>query len=373
MGDLIQTAEKTGVCVSKGAATIRGDVVWPSMLAQPPRPPAVVYLDLNHFIYLAIVVVGKIAPVGYPQLLAAARDAVNTGRAIFPLSATHLMEVSKIGKTKRRADVANVMAELSGFTYILGRSLIMELEIEASLSLLAGQDLTTVGPVDLIGYGGLWPFGQRMLITLVDDGGQETTQQVRAAMGPEAFDDTMAHANWDAQMLLLIGGDSGHPQATWRTALDGRAQREVGQVAAIDTRPNYRQSGLRDVINAAEAFVELNTSLKAGMLRSGLEPEQFFPTPQDARRFNDGMPSTRVAVSLKTHYHRNRQHNWTTNDMHDIDALAVAVPYCDAVFVDKAMLNGLTSSPELNLFGTRLPSTPVELADWLDQLPARAV
>lgn len=49
------------------------------------------------------------------------------------------------------------------------------------------------------------------------------------------------------------------------------------------------------------------------------------------------MPSVRVAVSLKTHYHKNRQHNWTTNDMYDIDALAVAMPYCDAVFADKAM------------------------------------
>lgn len=131
-----------------------------------------------------------------------------------------------------------------------------------------------------------------------------------------------------------------------------------------------RQDGLRDVINAAEAYVELNTVLKAGVVRSGLDPKQLFPTPQDARRFSDGMPSTRVAVSLKTHYHENRQHNWKTNDIHDIDALAVAVPYCDAVFTDKAMLSGLTSSPELKVFGTQLPRTPDELADWLDQRPA---
>jgi hypothetical protein len=81
------------------------------------------------------------------------------------------------------------------------------------------------------------------------------------------------------------------------------------------------------------------------------------------------MPSVRVAVSLKTHYHKNRQHNWTTHDMHDIDALAVAVPYCHAVFTDNAMWNALTSSPELRLFGTELPRTPTDLADWLDQLP----
>ena len=107
-----------------------------------------------------------------------------------------------------------------------------------------------------------------------------------------------------------------------------------------------------------------------GVVRSGFDALQLFPTPEDARSFSDGLPSVRVAVSLKTHYHKDRQHKWTTNDIHDIDALAVAVSYCDAVFADKAMRSGLRSSPELKLFGTKLPRTPVELAEWLDQRPA---
>jgi hypothetical protein len=317
-------------------ATIRDDVVWPPLLVRPQRPLAVVYLDLNHFINLAKVAIGKAAPAGYPELLAAARDAANTGRATFPLSATHLLEISKIGKAKQRADVANVMAELSGFNYLLGRPLVIELEIEASLSLLVGRDLTTVGPVDLIGYGGLWPIGERWRITIADAQGQETTEQVRAAMGPAVFDDLMGEAQRVGQLHFLNGGDNGHPQA-WHAAFEARARHELELVAAIDKEPDYRQDGRRDVINANEAYNELNTYLKAGVDRSGLEPLQLFPTPEDARSFSDGMPSVRVAVSLKTHYHKNRQHNWTTNDMYDIDALAVAMPYCDAVFADKAM------------------------------------
>ena len=35
------------------AYAIRDDVVWPSRLSQPSRPPAVVYLDMNHYINLA--------------------------------------------------------------------------------------------------------------------------------------------------------------------------------------------------------------------------------------------------------------------------------------------------------------------------------
>lgn len=356
---------------------IRADVVWPPLLIRPPRPPAVVYIDLNHFINLAKVAIGKTAPAGYAELLAAARDAVRTGRAIFPLSVTHLLEVSDISQARQRADVANVMAELSKFHYLLGRALIMEFEIEASVGLLLGRDVTTVGPADLIGYGGFWPFGERMRAKIVNAKGQDTTEQCRAEMGADEFDATMARANWDAQMLLLNGGDSGHPQGTWRPDMESRAQREIDQVAAIDTDPAYRGVRLRDVVNAVEMYGEMNRLVAACLDRNGVWLNDLFPVAdgkpvdvQAARDFTDGMPSTRVSVSLKAHYHRNREHDWKTNDIHDIDALAGAVPYCDAVFADKAMRNGLLASPELALFGTVLPRTPIELADWLNQLPA---
>jgi hypothetical protein len=350
-------------------AAIRDDVVWPPLLVRPQRPPAIVYLDQNHWVNFAKVIAGRPTPEGYPRLLTAARNAVATGHAMFPLSATHLMEVSNIGDVTRRANVANIMAELSGFYYLLGRPLVIELEIEASLSLLVGQDLTTVGPVGLVGYGGLWPFGQWWNVTSTDATGQDTTEQLRAAMGDAAFNAAIAQADREAQLLLLSGGDSGHPPGTWRAGMEARAKREIGQIAAIDTEPSYRQSGLRDVINANEAFHELNEYLAAGTHRSGLDLLEIFPTPEDARRFSDGMPSVRVAASLKTHFHKNRQHKWKTNDMYDIDALSVAVPYCHAVFTDNAMRNALTRSPELNLFGTKLVTTPTDLGDWLDQLP----
>jgi hypothetical protein len=75
-------------------------------------------------------------------------------------------------------------------------------------------------------------------------------------------------------------------------------------------------------------------------------------------------------VSLKAAYHKDNRHEWTTNDIHDIDALSIAVPYCDAVFTDKAARNKVVSSPELEVFGTVLPRTPEKLADWLNDLPA---
>lgn len=87
------------------------------------------------------------------------------------------------------------------------------------------------------------------------------------------------------------------------------------------------------------------------------------------RDFSDRMPSTRVAASIKERYHRDSRHNWTLNDVNDIDALSIAVPYCDAVFTDKAARNNVKQSRELRLFETELPRRPEDLAAWLDDLP----
>jgi len=48
------------------------------------------------------------------------------------------------------------------------------------------------------------------------------------------------------------------------------------------------------------------------------------------------MPSTEVAIELKTAWHRNGQRDWSVHDIDDIDAMALAVPYCDVVVTEKA-------------------------------------
>jgi hypothetical protein len=45
-----------------GMAEAVAEIVWPPRIVQPARPPALVYLDLNHYIYLARAAAGLTAP-----------------------------------------------------------------------------------------------------------------------------------------------------------------------------------------------------------------------------------------------------------------------------------------------------------------------
>ncbi|WP_150244142.1 hypothetical protein [Nocardiopsis quinghaiensis] len=95
-------------------------LVWARVMR--PRVP-IIYIDMNHFIGMARANTGDVkTPRGYRELFDAARKATQQGRALVPLSTQHLFEISAINDPRQRKDIANVMEELSGFQYLLGRS-----------------------------------------------------------------------------------------------------------------------------------------------------------------------------------------------------------------------------------------------------------
>jgi len=64
------------------------------------------------------------------------------------------------------------------------------------------------------------------------------------------------------------------------------------------------------------------------------------------RAFIRHMPSSEVAIELKTALHKDagRAMRWLRNDVTDIDQSAMAVPYCDVVVTDKATADALVKA-----------------------------
>ena len=106
------------------------ELVWPSGVRRDASLPLLVYLDLNHWVGLAKAATGHRDGARYQTLLEACRTVRQASAALFPLSATHYMEVAKIADARRRADLAGILEELSGFHTLLARSAIVELEFD---------------------------------------------------------------------------------------------------------------------------------------------------------------------------------------------------------------------------------------------------
>ncbi|MCA0146666.1 hypothetical protein [Blastococcus sp. LR1] len=328
-----------------------------------------VYLDLKDWINLARVAKGLSTPAGYPELLLAARRAVLRGTALFPLSATHYMEMSGIADPAQRRDVASVMEELSGFRVLLGRPSIMRLEIEAALDRIQGLS-SPVDTLALLGRSVGWAYGRRGGLRMGYDGRDVTSEFEQQPWYQEmlrAFERRMLEGLSDAEDASLRLTNSDYQPEFVQQFSEQRARQEREQAARLDAAPRWRRGRLRDVISARELALEWAEALNEAVAQRGMSLDDLFGTDREAiRAFADGMPSNSVVISIKTAYHRNDQHNWTANDIHDIDALAVAVPYCDAVLTDKAARNAVVSTKVDRQAATFMPRTAGELAEWLD-------
>lgn len=318
-------------------------LAWPRRLEVPPDNVTVVYLDLNHWISLAQASVGHIKGRPFTGTLAACRRARNDGVAVFVLSAVHYMEMSKIKDPAQRWAVADVMEELSGFASLVSRVVVMELELATMLNDFV-QEPNTLPTVPLLGRGVRHSFGQSSGIRIMGPAG-DATAAVRERMGAEAFDGLVTQAELLFDRSVLRGPANNEiddlralgwkPEVAIQVA-ESRAAEERAQVLRLDRETRWRRDRLRDIVAGRELVIEFQDMLPQALAQRNLRLPDVLSDPESARRFVRAMPSTEVSIELKTAWHRNSGKLWTANDIYDLDALSLAVPYCDVVATDKA-------------------------------------
>jgi hypothetical protein len=353
------------------------DPLWPTGLRRDPTPPFLVYLDLNHWIGLADVVANRPTGEGYKDALTACRAAKQNGLAAFPLSGTHYMEVSKIVDPSRRANLAAIMEELSDFMTLLSRVTVMRLELETALD--QALDVSSSSLVaDLIGWGVGHSVGVEGGPEFVDESGASFTAAARAKMGTDAFDQMLANM-WLALERMIIRGPQNdaevatlrargwQPDAAVKVAQE-RADREIELVAILNAEPAWRKGRLRDVVSARELTHEIWEALVEGLVARGIPNIDSFKDREKIRQFTRSMPSTEVVIEMKTARHRNPSTKWDTKTIFDIDAMALSVPYCDAVVTERHACSILERAGFSGRMDVALMRRLDELVDWLARL-----
>jgi hypothetical protein len=349
------------------------ELVWPSGVRRDASLPLLVYLDLNHWVGLAKAATGHRDGARYQTLLEACRTVRQASAALFPLSATHYMEVAKIADARRRADLAGILEELSGFHTLLGRSAIVELEFETALDRLVRPNPSPPKAVDLVGLGVCHALGRRLNLRVVDLAGGPVGDDVLQHLHTDEFNVVLAKELLEFERAVLAGPSDEHaavslrqrgwqPDAAMRIA-QKRAEEQAAQARRFDAKTRGSRGWTRDVVAAHETVNELIELLNKGLARRGLSPSDYL-----AERIRDviySMPAMRVSIELKTVFHRNPQTRWISNTIFDVDAMSVAVPYCDIVITDKAAHQALEQTGLAHQMNTEVFCRPSELADRL--------
>jgi len=113
---------------------------------------------------------------------------------------------------------------------------------------------------------------------------------------------------------------------------------------------------------------EVNEMLFEALAARDLKLEDVWHDPPAARILVDSMPSADVWVSVTRGAHRNPQTNWTANDIFDIDALSLSVPYCDVVATDAHACHLLKAAGVPERVNTKIVASPADLVDAVGSL-----
>jgi len=349
---------------------------------QSYRPAA--YLDQWVWIRLARAAAGKPDAPGDPELLQALIDAAEAGVA-FPLAWTHYIETQSVKSPRQRQDIANVMASISHFRTIrTGRDLLRN-QLLIAMHEQFGRPTFRPEKLDPLGVGVYWAFqGVERVLQVHDAAGNiidpdqfPREMRIRATQG---FECQVMAGPRDEELGLLRGQYGYKPEATVEAGR-GRLEWEREFVDLLVDTPPTDPAELRVWIQAREVVHEYLELLVGVFQEYGLPLRQLTGgsdgnDPGRSRAFITGffdrLPSVRVAVDLKLAVHRNNQRGWEQNDVYDTDAMSIAVPYCDVVVADKAVVDALGRVKAGEQHGTLITGKLDELAEVLPEMVRHA-
>jgi hypothetical protein len=339
-----------------------------------------VYLDQWVWIRLAAAAVGRSRESGDRAALEAVRSASEAGVA-FPLSSTHYVETTRIKSRRQRSDLASVMAEVSHCRTLRARRVLLRHQILTAMHEMFGRPTFRPERPEPLGVGVHWAFrGEQHELHL--HGPDRVVAEARAVLPPEILCRLMQWAEGqflagprDDEVEKLRKHYGYRPEATEEGG-QSRLEWERTYVGLLDVNDPITRAELRVRVQAREVMHEHLDLLLETFHEYRLPFERLTGSSADqpgAARprmiaFFDAMPTPRLAVDRKVELFRNNSLTWTVNDLHDVDAVSLAIPYCDVVVGDKATVDSVHKAGGDVRNGTRVISRPSELTEVLSEL-----
>ncbi|MFD4652251.1 hypothetical protein [Streptomyces sp. NPDC057889] len=342
-----------------------------------------VYLDQWVWVRLTLAAGGTPREPSDTQVLGAVRRAAEAG-VVFPLSATHYHETSRITHPRQRADLARTMASISHCRTLCSERILLRDQFLEAMHVSFGKPAFGRTPPQSLGIGAGWAFtGKRLQLQL-----RRSTQVVDPANLPEGMADGFRRATQYTEYQLLAGPQDADLPQLRQLGYQPEKLEEVRR-SRLDWEAFYADLLAEDPISAAELRVrvqareithehlkllnDLCAEYRLDLLQAtGVDPARPKASRSRMTAFVDRVPSVRVAVDVKTHRFRNATKQWDLNTVHDIDAVSLAVPYCHAVVPDREIADLLSRSKAGPRNGTHVLRGLRDLPDLLDDLARTA-
>ena len=320
-----------------------------------------VYLDQNKWVDLARARTGHRLGAPFEDALTIARAAVSAQTASFPLSAGHFFETRHRRDYDSRADLGATMVELSRWHGIAPAHVVVPLEIDRAVHRHADPYGRAPTPLRVFGADANHALGIDV-ITYDIPSDVPVPVELRSSLRDEGKE--------IMQWMVLVGLPTDPPAlldfARQEQNIDQRfADGQADLAERLVEHGLARSSRLGDAMTATE-LADIIDPLLAAVLARGLDPDALFDRGGDwLTTLLRDIPSRWVAREMRRVRHANTQKSWSATDLNDVNALSVAVPYCDVVVTERQWVHHFKQAGFHERFDTVLLSDLRELPSVL--------
>ena len=331
-----------------------------------------------HWIHLAQARTGHASGVQYKGVYDYLRRQKGNGKIICPLSLTHYMELHATGSYERRTDVATVMAELSSFRTIATTSVLQVAEIDHALQKHFGKPAEPE-PIKPFGVGVVFA-GSGKTEAMRRAGNEEAMDNLARAIGGTDTGRQLESEYMALTEFKLLRGPHRSQLKNLRENYgyapeDAEAvvNKRVAQEEALAQQFIANSKQMNDIDNIVAArylYWELFDPLYKALNKIGMTIWDFVALGRDGiTQFVHDIPTADILITFTKANLKNLNRARKKNDIHDMDALAIAVPYCDIVVTEKHAYTQLLEAGVERKYCTKLLKKLENLPSALERLP----
>lgn len=331
-----------------------------------------IYLDQLHWIHLAQASTNHKNGEPYQEVYRHLLALKGAGKIVCPLSLTHYMELSATGSYRQRTDVATVMAALSGFRTMASASVLRPAEIEQALHKHFGKPETPAQPQPF-GFGVSYAASGKTSMVKIRS---RTFSMEELAAKPSVINKIKelelqftAQAEFEIlrgphdSMVQELRDNYGYAPEEAEKIARQRATNEEELAQRLAADPNLNKK-FDNIVMARYIIREMGTALQHALTKAGMTVEDLFAQGADnVTKFVHAIPTADVFVAFTKANLKNLHRGWKKNDIHDMDALTIAIPYCDIVVTEKHAHAQMTNAGMGKKYGTKLLRNIEDLLD----------
>lgn len=295
------------------------------MITKPIR----CYLDLNHLINLA-----REHKQGNTSRLKRIMSLVADNKVIFPMSVGHLMEIASVGKDQQRQELADVIKKISQGHVLYPMFLLMRTDVRNRIIDHYSLNESIVDVYERAVVKGFFKaFGEYD----IDYSGWDSSNPLASIIAKLQIDSVLEDEELIKLLLSLhipkIGqGSQEHIQM----------MQAINQDRVMNRGKTLKEKEEECVLGLSREFVKLATDIIKDL---GLTNEFLSKKPPShfwTKEYMATIPIMNIWAKMHMYLYHDENREIKVNHFYDIFHIAVALPYCDVLALDKEMTHIIT-------------------------------